>query len=812
MTDTYRAFISYSHRDAKFARQFHSELEGWRVDRDLVGRQTLLGPVPQTLRPIFRDREDFSGGGTLTDAMRDALSDSTFLIVLCSPDAARSDYVNEEIRLFKGMGRAERIIPVIIAGEPGDPNGDCFPSALVRSLGADGELSDERVEPLAADTRDKGDGRRRALAKVVAGLLGVPFDEIAKRSERAQRRRTRILVVVAATMFLLAVAAGGFGWLSESRRAVAERNYRAALSAADSLLGEVGEELIRVEGVQLETTKRVIDRATSILDDLAESLPDALELKVSRVGSLTVFAQALEAKGDKAGAIAKYREAEALAESIATARSNDEGSLAILAMVRWRFGASLAFSDARAEAISKLGAAVDVLGTEGASFVDQPDMQAELVSAAQLLSSLLTYEGRLEEAATYGDMAIEIAEKLRIANPDEWRFRMLVPAIQMGQTELLRKQGNEEAALAMLVDAERRLIELLEARPDYRLRGPLSAVQASLATALDERGDTEAADAARKRSVAAMQLLTRADAENRDARREHADDLAEEAEALAGSGARAESAAMFEESLEILEAMAVESPDDSSVRTSLQLSLSRAAGSLNDVALYVLAEAAARRLLALREAELALAPEDPETLRSMTLALYLLARAVEGNGALEEALALRRRLLSLEEKLTIEPTDNRATLAEAHHSIGQLAWRLSRRAEAIPHYERQAELLAALAAESPSDRRVRVDLGHGLLNLGELRAITGDGTGALAAFRRCLDVRRALADPAFDEPERLAELAWAEARLAQFGDASVARWRRVEALLTTAEESAPLGDWEEELLTVARIALSGTPR
>jgi len=37
----------------------HRSLEGYRIDKDLVGRQTPAGPVPKTLWPIFRDRDDF---------------------------------------------------------------------------------------------------------------------------------------------------------------------------------------------------------------------------------------------------------------------------------------------------------------------------------------------------------------------------------------------------------------------------------------------------------------------------------------------------------------------------------------------------------------------------------------------------------------------------------------------------------------------------------------------------------------------------------------------------------------------------------
>src|SRR3984893_7862159 len=126
----YRAFLSYSHRDAAWAKWLHRALEAYRIDKDLVGRETAHGLVPKTLRPIFRDREDFPAGHSLTEQTLAALQASEFLIVLCSPNAAQSLYVNEEIRRFKAMGRAARVIPVIIDGEPGDAARECFPAAL----------------------------------------------------------------------------------------------------------------------------------------------------------------------------------------------------------------------------------------------------------------------------------------------------------------------------------------------------------------------------------------------------------------------------------------------------------------------------------------------------------------------------------------------------------------------------------------------------------------------------------------------------------------------------------------------------------
>ena len=64
----YRAFLSYAHVDMKWGKWVHGRLEGYRPGRDQAGRATPLGPVPERIRPIFRDREKFTGGKMLTDA------------------------------------------------------------------------------------------------------------------------------------------------------------------------------------------------------------------------------------------------------------------------------------------------------------------------------------------------------------------------------------------------------------------------------------------------------------------------------------------------------------------------------------------------------------------------------------------------------------------------------------------------------------------------------------------------------------------------------------------------------------------------
>lgn len=294
MSLQYRAFLSYSHKDTAFARTLHKSLENWKIAPDLVGKETTAGVVPAKLRPIFRDRDDFASGASLKVATLAALEQSEFLIVICSPNSAASQYVDAEVRVFKKLGRAHRIIPIIIAGEPGSVDTECFPPSVAYELDQDGDLTDIPVEPIAADAREEGDGRHRATAKIVAGLLGLSFDEIARREEKVQRQRIRMISCAAIVMTVLAILSGYLAWLADARRLDAQRNYQAARSAADSLLGDIGGELIAIDDYPDTKKRLVLARAEAIYDQLLETTGQDISILASRAEAQLVFAVAFE--------------------------------------------------------------------------------------------------------------------------------------------------------------------------------------------------------------------------------------------------------------------------------------------------------------------------------------------------------------------------------------------------------------------------------------------------------------------------------------------------------------------------------------
>ena len=81
----YRAFISYCHQDEKWGIWLHRALEGYRVPRNLVGRQTAKTLIPRRLTPIFRDRDELPTATDLGAVVSEALRRSDSLIVICSP-------------------------------------------------------------------------------------------------------------------------------------------------------------------------------------------------------------------------------------------------------------------------------------------------------------------------------------------------------------------------------------------------------------------------------------------------------------------------------------------------------------------------------------------------------------------------------------------------------------------------------------------------------------------------------------------------------------------------------------------------------
>ncbi len=289
-TDDYWAFLSYRHadntvQDRDWATWLQDQIEHYEVPADLVGTLNQWGePIPERIYPIFRDEQSLAAKADLGAAIEDALKQSRYLVVLCSPRAVESAYVAQEIHHFKVSGKGERIIAAIVAGEPDDPEHECFPEPLRYPI-VKGEIDTAtREEPIAADFRladgkegftspeayqlaliREGKLKRKAIKtrvdayeqrlqlaklKIIAGILGVTLEQLRDRDRLHQlelaRKRARNLrrwLSTTVALLLLAIVGGlGAGYFfqqSEIRRQEAEAARKEAqLNEQRALAGE----------------------------------------------------------------------------------------------------------------------------------------------------------------------------------------------------------------------------------------------------------------------------------------------------------------------------------------------------------------------------------------------------------------------------------------------------------------------------------------------------------------------------------------------------------------------------------------------
>ncbi len=195
----YFAFISYSHKDMKWARWIHKALESYKLPT--VVKKEAGGTLPNRIRPVFRDETDL-GVGQLRDNLTQELRSSKHLIVLCSPNSAQPNregkhYINDEVSLFCTdeagnflPDRANRIIPVIIEGTPDE--------AFCPRL--------KELEVLALDaTKQK---KARILNDIVAKILGLRPDALWQREARRLRKRRLIRNLLGGIAATIMAAAG----------------------------------------------------------------------------------------------------------------------------------------------------------------------------------------------------------------------------------------------------------------------------------------------------------------------------------------------------------------------------------------------------------------------------------------------------------------------------------------------------------------------------------------------------------------------------------------------------------------------------
>lgn len=586
----YRAFLSYAHADMARGKLLHRQLEAFRIAKDLAGRETPRGPVPKTLRPIFRDREDFTGGHTLTDATVAALDASAALIVLCSPVAATRPAVNEEVRLFRHRHPDRLVIPVILDGIYPDN----FPPALRFEIGPDGTVTDRPVTTLGPDLRETADGRTLSLAKIVAGLVGVGTDEIVRRAERDRQRRLRNWIVGLSTVIV--ALAGLTFWaevnrreadvqrgvaeeqrrVADQRRQEAERNFALAKTAADSLVFDIAQGLRDVEGVRAETVTKILGTARGTFNKLADAAPDNLELQRSRAAMLSEFGTTYEAQGVLPAALESFGAALVIVDRLAKADPENAALLRDVAVLTERIGDVYADQGNLATAQEQYRASFDRIAALLERDTSSTDLQQVTSVLHNKMGDVLRVQGDLPAALMRYRAAFAVRERLAKSDPGNAGRQRTLSVSHNRIGGVLFAQGNLPEALdslrASLVIAE----TLAKTDPgNLQLQRDSSIAHEKIGDTLRAQGNLQAAVESYRASLAIAERLVKADPGNAEWQNDLSVPHDRIGDILVAQGRLADALQSYQASLVIRERLATADPGNARWQHGIAISLQR---------------------------------------------------------------------------------------------------------------------------------------------------------------------------------------------------------------------------------------------
>ena len=312
----YDAFISYSHaKDKPIAAALQSIVQ--KLGKPWYQRRALR---------IFRDDTSLSATPSLWPSIEQALAQSRYLILMASPEAAASYWVNKEVAYWLEHKSADTLLIALTDGDLAWDNaaGDFnrrgtvpLPPALAGCFASEPKWIDLRPYRDGADPRDAR--FVEAGADFAAAIHGMPKEDLLSQEVRQQRRALRLAWSAMAVLASLMAFAGWQWWeadtakkvavaaegVAQTQRDRAEHNFGIARDAGEDIVFQLAQNLRDVQGMPLESLRQILDSGKILMDQLARAVPGDLRLKRSRGAMFIQFSLVFRSAGD----LARAREA-----------------------------------------------------------------------------------------------------------------------------------------------------------------------------------------------------------------------------------------------------------------------------------------------------------------------------------------------------------------------------------------------------------------------------------------------------------------------------------------------------------------------
>ena len=368
---------------------------------------------PGRIRPVFRDRDDLASAESLSQSIEQALDESEALLVVCSPDAVASQWVNAEIAYFRREHPKRPVLAFVVRGDPTadpdlEPNNAVFPINLL--LADIEQPKGARIEPLAADARREADGFSTAFLKLTAGLIGVHYDQL--RHRELHRRNRRLILVGSFSLALTAVFAV-LAW----RATVARNEARVARAQAElELLSERQTRNFLLSAFKLAdpgeargttvTVREVLDSAVARIDSTNFSRP------VIKSRFLATMGQAYSSLG------MNHRSTELLRQSLQTIPAGElsEDSL------QQRIDSQLELSDVLFSMGNYEEALASLKQIESQELASHLTHQ-QIARAANIRGDILSYQEQDVESMAAFQLALSTLDRASLSNEERASIR-----------------------------------------------------------------------------------------------------------------------------------------------------------------------------------------------------------------------------------------------------------------------------------------------------------------------------------------------------------------------------------------------------
>ena len=472
MSFRYDVFISYRHRplDNVITQKVFNALESYKLPRSLKAQGY------EDIKRAFRDTEELQVSRILTETIDSALDSTNCMVVICSPDAPLSPWVDREIENFIARGRAEHIYPLLIAGD----EEISFPASLKRVPDVR-----ERMMDIRAPGNDVKKMMARAdteLLKVISGITGCPLAELQREHELRRSRRFAARTAGVATTFALIFGVSlGLMRLAQNYRETASRQEAASMRILNELTYSLPDHLTNVPGAY--------SRIADILRQNTEDIDAILQLATDREGAQLEAAANYEKLANAGGVLGMYDDAVAaedeaiaryealIAQGVAAARQS-------LASALNNRGNLLKAAGRYAEADQAYAAAIDGI---------RADPDADALMLAEILDNAganAVSLGEDERAKAYFSDALALLAELG-QRDDELTIAALT---NYNYGVLLYREGSYAEAEEKLTDACALYERLLDLTDSLQNRASYVRAAFTLAACLADRGSYGSAE------------------------------------------------------------------------------------------------------------------------------------------------------------------------------------------------------------------------------------------------------------------------------------------------------------------------------